>query len=309
MDTIIKYLFSLLLIVGLVGCSNNQSHFEVEEESYRWMEWENEEYKYNSHLVNFLIIGTDTYDNQVGQSDFIGLLIFDRENEEIEFLSLSRNAYVPIKTYDAQGNFLDWSRNYLALSYAYGQDSKSGCYLTSDAVSRLLNDIPITYFASFSLDGISTIHQVVEPLEVIIPDDSLTFYDESLKMGEKLVLTSDNVETFVRMRDTSTNFTNTNRMQRQKTYLTAYVEKLSESLVNDFNGTASKLETVLEGCTTNFDLTEVESFANMLLSYNWDENSFYQLPGEEEKGLNHDKFIVDEDSLTSMIVDLFYAKR
>ena len=113
----------------------------------------------------------------------------------------------------------------------------------------------------------------------------------------------------MRIRDVSEDFTNVNRMARQKTYLLAYVNKLKEILASDFNGAAGKLEGVLAESFTNFDLSEVEAFANMLMTYQWDENSFYELPGVEEKGMFHDKFIVDEDALLRLIADLFYIEK
>ena len=310
MATITKILLSFALLLGLTACQkDNTVDTSIDEDTYRRLELDGVKYKFNSHLVSFLIIGTDTDDENVGHSDFMGLLIFDRENKELDFLSLSRNAYVPIKTYDANGVFLDWSSNFLTLSYSYGSDVKSASYLTADAVSRLLNDIPMTYIASFDLDGIEAVHEVVETLTVTVPDDSLEFMIPQWSEGKEIELTVDNVEEFVRIRDVSEDFTNVNRMARQKTYLLAYVNKLKEILATDFNGAAGKLEGVLAESFTNFNLSEVEAFANMLMTYQWDENSFYELPGVEEKGMFHDKFIVDEDALLRLIADLFYIEK
>ena len=310
MATIIKILLSFSLLLGLSACQkDNTVDTTIDQNTYRRLELDGVKYKFNSHLVSFLIIGTDTDDENVGHSDFMGLLIFDRENKEVDFLSLSRNAYVPIKTYDANGQFLDWSSNFLTLSYSYGDDVKSASYLTADAVSRLLNDIPMTYVASFDLDGIQAVHEVVETLTVTVPDNSLEFKYPQWTEGKEIELTVDNVEEFVRIRDVSEDFTNVNRMARQKTYLLAYVNKLKEILASDFNGAAGKLEGVLAESFTNFDLSEVEAFANMLMTYQWDENSFYELPGVEEKGMFHDKFIVDDDALLRLIADLFYIEK
>lgn len=310
MATIIKLLLCLGMVLGLTGCSHEAfDDVEIEQNTYRRMELNGKKYKYNTHLVNFLIVGTDTKDETIGQSDFIGLLIFDRQNEKISFLTLSRNAYVPIKLYDAEGKFMDWSENFLALSYSYGDDVKSGTYLTADAVSRLLNDIPMTYVAQLNLNGIVQIHDVVKTLDVVVPDDSLVYSNPKWTAGTKVTLTTKNVEQFVRLRDVSEDFTNVNRMVRQKTYLLAYVNQVKKLLNEDFNSTAGALEEVLEASFTNFDIREVEAFADMLMTYTWDEQSFYELPGNEEKGLFHDKFIVDYDALKQLLCDLFYVEK
>lgn len=306
----IKLILCLGILLGFSACEKQvEEELNVEQDTYRRMELDGKNYKYNTHLVNFLIVGTDTVDDSMGQSDFIGLLIFNRQTEEITFLNLSRNAYVPIKLYDVAGQFMDWSENYLALSFSYGKDVKSGTYLTADAVSRLLNDIPITYVAQMNLNGIEEIHDVVKSLEVQVPDNSLEYLNPEWIEGNWITLTSENVESFVRLRDVTEDFTNVNRMARQKTYLLAYIDKVKELLNTDFASSAEALEDVLETCFTNFDLTEVEAFANMLMTYKWNNNSFYELPGAEEKGAFHDKFIVDKVALKSLICDLFYIEK
>lgn len=310
MATITKWLLTLCLLLSLVGC-NKKPHIpdeEVDTNSYRLITYNGVDYKYNSHLVNFLVLGTDTYEDTIGQSDFIGLLIFDRQNEKISIFTLSRDAYVPIKTYGVGGEFIDWSSNHLALAYSYGRDRKEASYLSADAVSRLLNNIPMSYVSSFDLNSIYNIHSVVGSVDVVIPDDSLVFANPSWKKGKKLTITSDNVEAFVRMRDVKENFTNTNRMARQRTYLLAFSEKLKTLLNENFEETAMNLESVMGDCFTNFDLSEIEAFAKMMMEYEFGEDSFYTLPGGDEQGALHDRFIVDEEALLELLIELFYVE-
>ena len=309
MATIIKWLLTISILFSIVGCSNKEFVEETPQDTYRRIEYNGVRYKYNSHLVNFLILGTDTKDDEtIGQTDFIGLLVFDRQNEDISFFALSRDAYVPIKTYSATGDFIDWSSNHLALAYSFGSDRKDASYLSADAVSRLLNDIPMTYVASFDLDSIYNIHDVVGTLDVVIPDDSLEFINPKWTKGKTLTLTRDNVESFVRTRDITENFTNTNRMARQKTYLMAFSEKLKGLLTDNFTETTLSLEDAMGECFTNFDLSEIEAFTRMMMEYKFNDDSFYSLPGEDALGSLHDRFIVDEEELLRIIVELFYVE-
>ena len=308
MATITKWLVLVSLLVCMFGCSKQPNVDEVVSDTYRRITYNGVDYKYNSHLVNFLVLGTDTYEDTIGQVDFIGLFVFDRENEEVRFMSLSRDAYVPIKTYAVGGEFIDWSSNHLALSYSYGKDRKSASYLTADAVSELLNGIPMTYVASFDLNSIYDIHSVVGSVDVVIPDDSLVFMNKSWKKGKTLTLTRDNVEAFVRTRDIHESFTNTNRMARQKTYLMAFSKELKKQLNENFNETAMNLEAVMGDSFTNFDLSEIEAFASMMMNYRFDDENFYSLPGEDVLSSLHDRFMVDEDALLGVLVDLFYVE-
>lgn len=46
--------------------------------------------------------------------------------------------------------------------------------------------------------------------------------------------------------------------------------------------------------TTNITLKEIDSYAEMILNYSIDNNEYYTLPGEDQKGELHDEFIVDQ---------------
>ena len=81
------------------------------------------------------------------------------------------------------------------------------------------------------------------------------------------------------------------------------------TLNEDFDKHALKLEKVLSNSFTNFDLSEVEAFADMLMTYKWNTDSFYELPGNEEVGSFHDRFIVDEEALIYLVRDLFYIEK
>lgn len=175
-------------------------------------------------------------------------------------------------------------------------------------MSRLLNNVPMSYVASFDLNGIYNIHNVIGSVDVVIPDDSLVFVNPSWKKGKTLTLTSDNVEAFVRMRDVKEDFTNTNRMARQRTYLLAFSEELKKQLNENFNETAMDLEAAMGDCFTNFDLSEIEAFAKMMMDYEFGEDSFYTLPGGDAEGALHDRFIVDEDALLELLIELFYVE-
>ena len=46
--------------------------------------------------------------------------------------------------------------------------------------------------------------------------------------------------------------------------------------------------------TTNITLKEIDSYAEMILNYSIDNNEYYTLHGEDQKGELHDEFIVDQ---------------
>ena len=62
-----------------------------------------------------------------------------------------------------------------------------------------------------------------------------------LKKQKKIVINRDNVEEFVRSRNTSKDYSNKTRMQRQKLYIQTYINQLKTKLTNDYSITLQKM--------------------------------------------------------------------
>ena len=62
-----------------------------------------------------------------------------------------------------------------------------------------------------------------------------------MKKQKKIVINRDNVEEFVRSRNTSIDYSNKTRMQRQKLYIQTYINQLKTKLTNDYSITLQKM--------------------------------------------------------------------
>ena len=267
-------------------------------------------YTYDSSIVSILFMGIDSTDSDtMGQADSLQLYLLNREEKSIQVLSLSRDAMTDIRLFDVEHNDLGWDTQHLGLAYAYGSSPKNGASLTSQAVSRMLNDIPIVHFAAMDLSELKEVQNVVGSLEVQVPNDSLTDIHPDWTKGSTALIDADNVEDFVRTRDIKEDFSNSERMERQKAYLNAYVTKIRAMLKSDFDNTVSKLYSVSQHMTTNISLEDIQTFAQMLLEYSYnEEEDFYTLPGKDQTGKNHDEFEIDKEQLNQLILELFYKR-
>ncbi|MDO4308681.1 MAG: LCP family protein [Eubacteriales bacterium] len=281
------------------------------ERRYRKINVDGVDYQYNTDLITVLLLGVDTSgQDMTGQADFISLAVFDRENESIRLIEISRDSMVDVRVFDAVGKDRGWNTQHLALAYAFAGGKEKGCLMTQEAVSRMFHGIPIVYYAAGNVSALPTFHNLVGDLTVQIPDDSLEYLDEGFKKGESLTLTSENVELFVRSRDTDQEYSNTGRMRRQETYMEAYLEKLKVLLSEDFSGTVSRMESVFSNTMTNIGLSEVSSFAEMAMEYRFDpEQDCYTVQGTDHSGEYHDEFHVDEEALQQLVLQIFYKKK
>lgn len=314
---------AILSFCILAGCSSEtveKSTATVEEtpivtqntesSDYHYLTYNGKEYKYNSTIASILFMGVDSSDGDgIGRADSIQLYLLNRANETIDVIALSRDIQTEIRMFSIHHESLGWGPNHLGLAYDYGTSPENGAMLTCQAVSRLLNNIPINYFVAVDLTELAEVHSIVGELEVVVPNDSLVDVNPAWTQGATITLTSDNVEQFLRRRDIETDFSNNTRMERQQVYLNSYFEKINEMLKNDFKNTISLLYNVSSDLITNISLSDIESFANMLMTYSYDSSSDYHIiQGTNVVGEFHDKYYVDEESLKELIVNLFYRE-
>lgn len=304
-----------LVIVLIITIVFSQKMFikdvdNTESQDYHTLVVDGKSYEYNTSIVSILLLGLDVENiDERGQADAIELLLLDREHKEIYLLSIPRDTMTDIRLFDVEGNDLGWQEQHLNLAYAYGSTPESGCMYTSQAVSRLLKNVPITRYAALNISMLERVHNVVGTLEVKVPNNSLVSYDSSWRKGQTVTLTSDNVETFLRARDTDQDFSNQDRMERQKSYLIAYFEAFKKELEKDFDNTVSKMYDIINKLTSNISFSDMEDFANMVLEYHFDADAnCYTLEGKNIVGNYHDEYNVDQEALLALVKKLFYIE-
>lgn len=280
-----------------------------DERGYRHVEVDGKQYDYNSDLLTLLCMGIDTTDESEGQSDVIDLMVLDRGEKRIKVLAISRDSMVPIRIFDASGKSLGWEEQHLALASSFGSTQERGCLLTCEAVSRLIGDIPIVYYAGANLSAFAQFQNLVGNFSVEIPDDSLESLGAEYQKGNTVTITEENAELFVRSRDTEVDFSNTSRMQRQKIYIDRYIKALKEQLEGDYEGTVSRVTGLLSQTVTNISVDEVSDFAKMIMNYEFSADEDYiVVKGTEEKGLFHDEYHIDESELQRLVLETFYKE-
>lgn len=281
-----------------------------EEIDYHEITYNNEKMIYNTSIVSILFMGIDTKDSEKqGQADVIQLVLLDRENKKIQIIPFSRDTMTEIRMFDVSRNDLGWNEQHLALAYSYGDTKATGCILTAQAVSRLLGNIPIAYYAAADLSMLGNIQNIVGELEVTVPNDSLENVNPEWTEGKTITITKDNAEAYLRTRNTKEDFSNNKRMERQKVYLDEYFKKLKNMLQEDIENTVKVLYNSCKDITTNVNFTDIQNFAQMMLDYDFDsDNDYYVLEGENVVGANHDEFYLDTNYLKELILKLFYKR-
>lgn len=271
-------------------------------------------YQYNDHLSNFVFIGIDKRDtietgigsSEAGQADAVFLLSWDRVKHDIQLISIPRDTMTEIQVYSVMGRDLGKSRDHLSLAYAYGDGKNKSCEFVRDAVSELFGGIPIQGYCSISMDGIPVLTDAVGGITVTVPDDSLSEAFPEFQEGAQVTLTKDNVETFVRYRDTTKNFSAMVRQGRQKVFLEAYSEKASEIIQKDASFITDMYAALEPYIVTNIGNDIFAKISQDLAAGGSKES--WTIPGEAVMGKSYDEYHVDEDELYSMVIQNFYKE-
>ena len=97
-------------------------------------------------------------------------------------------------------------------------------------------------------------------------------------------------------------------MERQKTYLTAYIEKVKSMDQKQVEEVWNKLDDMKDNLQTNITKNQYLSLAKFLKETDFSGESILQMEGENRKGELHDEFYPDQEALQEKIVELFYEK-
>lgn len=277
------------------------------------VEYKGETYKYNDHLSNYLFLGidtreaVDTYQSQAdaGQADAIFLVSMDRATEKIKVLFIPRDSMTRIEVFNPYGQSLGETTDHLNIQYAFGDGKEKSCELMKTAVSNLLHGLPIQGYYSMNISGISEIGKLVGDVEIVVPDDSLEEYDPYFKEGATVVINGDNVEEFLRYRDSGKSQSALVRQQRQKTYLKALIPKLQEKTQTDSSFVGNMLNDIQPYTVTNMGN---DVFVKLLNAAGNSTLETQTVPGEGVEGEYYDEYHVDDDALYKLVLSMFYNK-
>lgn len=296
--TIKKILFLLLTVFLLFSCKNqtpNYTPVEKDTKTYKELTLEGEVYDYNAYLKLYLISGLDSNNIEEGQTDFIGLFIFDREKKEYKILNLPREMVVTTNLYASDGSFLTENNNYLNLIYSLNGGGNKGANKLVEEVQEIINNIPIYSYIVLPLQSINTLGKIFEGTEYTIPNDSLIYLNPKWTKGETILIDESNIVNILRSRDTTKENSAILRRERQN-------EFFKTIKIVDFD--KDEIMKILENSISNMSLREYENLYNMLLAYSFED--VYELSGNYSSGLMYDEFELNEQESYILIKSLFY---
>lgn len=283
---------------------------------YRNIEYNGVKYKYNSLITTVLYAGVDSEGEmrsyvQAGQApraDSINLIVLDKKHNKMSIIALNRDTITRIRRYTVLGDDYDYYDSALTYTYAYGNGADTSCENLTEAVSFLLG-IPVNDYLVTNRDSMQYFNDLVGGVTVTVPNNDLADEYPSVRKGRKIEITSDFVSTYLRSRDTEKDFSNAGRIERQRSYINAYVDKIKEMLPDRRNEIWEKLVDMDHYLQTSVTRNKYLQYAKLLSNLDYTDADFYEPAGEYTLDpMYHyfDDFYVDEAALKELVLDLFY---
>lgn len=283
-----------------------------EENTSESITYKGKTYVYNDHLSNYLFMGIDTKGDMetaesgnAGQADAIFLTSMDRVTKEMQVISIPRDTMTEIEMFSVSRKSLGLMENHINLQYAQGDGKTESCELMKTAVSKLLGGIPVHGYCSVNMDGIPVMTEAAGNVQVVIPDNSLEEVNPEFTEGAEVTLTKDNVEQFVRYRNTGREQSALVRQDRQKIFIEAYMKKAQEQYAKDASFVTGLYESMKPYMVTNIGN---DLFVKLLSAAQEGKSSVHTLPGKGAQGEYFDEYRVDEEALQEMIISVFYRE-
>ena len=271
-------------------------------------------YRQKQDLTALLILGIDREAQDAdsadfrsgGNADFLRLVVIDPAEKRIDQIQIDRDTVVPVTALDLIGQRTEERPMQIALSHSYGDGKEMSCGLTAEAVSRLLLDTPVPYYAALNLDGIAVLNDFVGGVSVPI-DDDFSRVDAAMRQGTTALLTGKQAEYFVRVRRDLPNDTNEARMARQQVYLTRWLDAVREKQEADADFIGRLLDALAPYLVTNLSRSRMVSLA--LRAWDYAREPLIEIPGSRESGeTGYVEFYPDEQTLERIVLDVFYRR-
>lgn len=318
-----KYIVILLVAIFLVtavflclkGWEKQQGIFGFANPDEEVIFYNGKKYVPKENIETFLVLGLDKYDkvltsesyNNDKQADFLMLFVFDNEKKTFSAIQINRDTMTTVRVLAVdETKVVEKLTKQVALAHTYGRGGEASCRNTADSVSDILQGMKIDHYMSFTMDSVTAINDFVGGVEVTVLDD-FKGIDDSLIKGEKITLMGQQALNYVRSRSGLDDNTNISRMERQRQYLNSLYSKVMKNIEEDNEFIIKFVDKIDDYVVYDSSNHKMQKFAQKFNEYEF--KGIKYIDGELEQGEFLMEFYPDRDSVSNLIIDLFYKSK
>ena len=232
------------------------------------------------------------------------LVVIDRDSKTVSQVAIDRDTMTPITIFGVLGERSGVRTAQISLSHGFGDGQEQSCQLTKEAVSNLLLQSPVDFYAALDMSGISVLNDFLGGITVTLEDD-FSEEDASMTPGKTITLHGKQAEWFVRDRHHMKEKTNQSRMKRQEQYLAQVIDVMTDKQRENPNFIGEVYDVISPYMVTDISRGQMLNEAAVMKDYGVSEA--IHIDGVHKIGADgFMEFWVDEEALTKLIVELFY---
>ncbi|MBR7033677.1 MAG: LCP family protein [Clostridia bacterium] len=310
---IVAGLFLLIWTIERMNNGRNDDQdktIELPDERGKTIDYEGSKYRLKNKLETTLIIGLDTFEENVKegdptnvhQADLLYLIVSDKANNTYSTIHINRDTMTKIKILTSTGKMLREEEKQICLSYGYGATFPIQSRNTIDAVSNLFNGIKINHYVSVTMDSVAILNDAVGGITLEVKDDI-----DEMKAGEYVTLTGDQALRYVRARrSVESNPTNLGRMERQSQYISEFRRQFGQKSSESDTFTIKTLTKVTDYMHSDCTIEQLSDLVNAVMTYEC--LGDYKLEGETSSDGTYIEFRPDHDKLIELYLSVFCDK-
>lgn len=326
--------FAAFLIVGAIGKANLCSNViaapklenapvvielqPTEEEAAGWKEgwvkYNGQVYAYNEDILTFLVMGIDKNRDvkeveegtNGGQADALFLVVLNPHDNSLSVIGINRNTMTDISVYDDNGAYVNTIKAQIAVQHGFGNGVEESCEYQVNAVQHLFYEMPVHGYAAINMSAIGPLTDMVGGVDVVALEDIKSGNSTVIKEGEEVHLEGDLAFAYIHNRDTKEFGSADHRLERQKQFITTYLQKVKQKTKEDIGFPISVYQSIAPQTVTSLTVDEMTYLVSIAKDYSFDENYLYTLKGETKQGDVFEEFYVDETDLFELILKIFY---
>lgn len=326
--------FAAFLIVGAIGKANLRSNViaapklenapvvielqPTEEEAAGWKEgwvkYNGQIYAYNEDILTFLVMGIDknrdvkevAEGTNGGQADALFLVVLNPHDNSLSVIGINRNTMTDISVYDDNGAYVNTIKAQIAVQHGFGNGVEESCEYQVNAVQHLFYEMPVHGYAAINMSAIGPLTDMVGGVDVVALEDVKSGNSTVIKEGEEVHLEGDLAFAYIHNRDTKEFGSADHRLERQKQFITTYLQKVKQKTKEDIGFPISVYQAIAPQTVTSLTVDEMTYLVSIAKDYSFDENYLYTLKGETKQGDVFEEFYVDETDLFELILKVFY---
>lgn len=293
--------------------ADGKSTKEAKETEY--IRYNGKKYRYREDVINILCIGVDKEipmeekrdTGSLGLADAILLVSVDTKQHTMKIIAVPRDSMVPVKVMDQAGKYVRTDNKQLAYQYAYGTTAEQSSSLTAEAVSKLLYKIPIQRYCSINFQALPQMNDAVGGVDVTVLED-MTWYDPVFVYGDTVHLSGSLALDYVRQRDENVEGSNLLRIERQKQYITAFMDKARTVLPGNLTLPGTLYNQLQPDMCTDIKVEDITYLVTEILKTNLTGEDMFMVPGDVVMGEQYEEYYVQEDNLKNLVISTFYEE-